>query len=537
MKNRLIRLLQKQSSLIKNNELIKNSINALKDNNSSRISVIGNQENLTKLIQTLNLKDKIKPFQLTRDIPAEALQADLLIIKTEEKQQQLPLHRIHQPVILLVDHAKIHADTPKTNITTLVIDSEHAANAIHEYEHGSGGSHALDQINQSGLTELKKQITKNLENHPNNRMLAALSVSDHFLSLSVDQLLSLTNQLQLASSRLSYYKSKFDTLKKSEASLGQEDASPSIDLSQFPGFFQVFPFGTGSVGCKIWKIIQDTSLSKIEQNIIYGAVKMDSLNERVEDLVHQIINDRTLKTNDLITEVEKNNILRNRVYMKNKGYETIEAIRIYESRKGQLSMDGGLVDILQNKASEILINQSIITITLSGLSLLLSSSIESLAIPGFVLVSSVWFYQNNWRKYCRLSIRDFERWKSNLYLDLITHHHHKINQIFKLSTQAPSPSPNLIGSDNHNIGSKKLEGEEGEQTDLWTSIHSKITDQLSIESPDDHDHTGLTKTKVPIATVLDQIRAEISDIKNQLLVDHQKQQRNLDSSSSSSSSN
>ncbi|KAH9445914.1 hypothetical protein H4Q26_004389 [Puccinia striiformis f. sp. tritici PST-130] len=510
MKNRLIRLLQKQSSLIKNNELIKNSINALKDNNSSRISVIGNQENLTKLIQTLNLKDKIKPFQLTRDIPAEALQADLLIIKTEEKQQ-LPLHRIHQPVILLVDHAKIHADTPKTNITTLVIDSEHAANAIHEYEHGSGGSHALDQINQSGLTELKKQITKNLENHPNNRMLAALSVSDHFLSLSVDQLLSLTNQLQLASERLSYYKSKFDTLKKSGASLGQEDASPSIDLSQFPGFFQVFPFGTGSVGCKIWKIIQDTSLSKIEQNIIYGAVKMDSLNERVEDLVHQIINDRTLKTNDLITEVEKNNILRNRVYMKNKGYETIEAIRIYESRKGQLSMDGGLVDILQNKASEILLNQSVITITLSGLSLLLSSSIESLALPGFVLVSSVWFYQNNWRKYCRLFIRDFERWKSSLYLDLLTHHQLKLDQIFKLSTRCPSS----IGSEDHNIGSNKLEGED-EETDLWTSIHSKITDKLSIESSDDDHHTGLTKTKVPIATVLDQIRAEISDIKDLL---------------------
>ncbi|POW15345.1 hypothetical protein PSTT_02265 [Puccinia striiformis] len=482
MKNRLIRLLQKQSSLIKNNELIKNSINALKDNNSSRISVIGNQENLTKLIQTLNLKDKIKPFQLTRDIPAEALQADLLIIKTEEKQQ-LPLHRIHQPVILLVDHAKIHADTPKTNITTLVIDSEHAANAIHEYEHGSGGSHALDQINQSGLTELKKQITKNLENHPNNRMLAALSVSDHFLSLSVDQLLSLTNQLQLASERLSYYKSKFDTLKKSEASLGQEDASPSIDLSQFPGFFQVFPFGTGSVGCKIWKIIQDTSLSKIEQNIIYGAVKMDSLNERVEDLVHQIINDRTLKTNDLITEVEKNNILRNRVYMKNKGYETIEAIRIYESRKGQLSMDGGLVDILQNKASEIL-----------SINLLLQS-----------------LFLNNWRKYCRLFIRDFERWKSSLYLDLLTHHQLKLDQIFKLSTRCPSS----IGSEDHNIGSNKLEGED-EETDLWTSIHSKITDKLSIESSDDDHHTGLTKTKVPIATVLDQIRAEISDIKDLL---------------------
>ncbi|POW22092.1 hypothetical protein PSHT_01697 [Puccinia striiformis] len=451
MKNRLIRLLQKQASLIKNNELIKNSINSLARNET----VAG-----------------------YRDIPAEALQADLLIIKTEEKQQ-LPLHRIHQPVILLVDHAKIHADTPKTNITTLVIDSEHAANAIHEYEHGSGGSHALDQINQSGLTELKKQITKNLENHPNNRMLAALSVSDHFLSLSVDQLLSLTNQLQLASI----------------SSLASFRFSPSDWVC----------------GCKIWKIIQDTSLSKIEQNIIYGAVKMDSLNERVEDLVHQIINDRTLKTNDLITEVEKNNILRNRVYMKNKGYETIEAIRIYESRKGQLSMDGGLVDILQNKASEILINQSVITITLSGLSLLLSSSIESLALPGFVLVSSVWFYQNNWRKYCRLFIRDFERWKSSLYLDLLTHHQLKLDQIFKLSTRCPSS----IGSEDHNIGSNKLEGED-EETDLWTSIHSKITDKLSIESSDDDHHTGLTKTKVPIATVLDQIRAEISDIKDLL---------------------
>lgn len=81
-------------------------------------------------------------------------------------------------------------------------------------------------------------------------------------------------------------------------------------------------------------------------------------------------------------------------------------------------MEGGLIDILQNKANEIIVNQSIITLTLSSISFFLVESLDQLTLPGFIFIFSVWFNQSIWKKSCKLFCLDFERWKSNLFVDL-----------------------------------------------------------------------------------------------------------------------
>lgn len=261
MKNRLIRLLNKQlkssSSSENSNEnikiIIKNAINSTTTTKTTISLIGGNQDLNNKLIKILNLNQNkyiIKPFQSSSSstiIPAEALQAELIIINNNKLGPSI-LKRIHQPVIILP------------------IDLEKADNAIHDYEHRGGGVEAIDQINQSGLIELKNQIKDKLADHTKNRLLATLSISELILSQSVDQLLLLTHQLQHASTRLTYYKSKFDRLKKMDNTRDlSTDSSSTVDL--FDHLPRLFPFNTRSVGYHVWKIIQDSYLTKIEQNV------------------------------------------------------------------------------------------------------------------------------------------------------------------------------------------------------------------------------------------------------------------------------
>lgn len=402
---------------------------------------------------------------------------DLIIIVLDALREnhlvdrQLLPPSIHQPVMILLNsnHPQLTSNLvldSDLEPLTLRINSTAALMGLRTVSEDPKS--AYDRIQGSGLNEVRSGILKLLNptltdtgsaiSKPKPiQLLKSLSICEYVLSITIDQLIKISEDVMIATTRLYEHRRKFEELSSrvnqvlsEDSSLDQRSNATQTRLREILnkqiGFWKL-PFVYDQVDYRVIKTLEDIELSEIEKKLIFQAGQLKMLQLQSEDLLDALMEDPILKQYQTPTMI--NRILQGQ--SKSKHYRSstalatredlnqFESIKLFDRRRSNLFHRGGPIAVLQNRSHQLILQNLTSGLGLSILSFFSylghhdslsgGKTLDSFkfltdnypSIPCFILVYLIYRSQSSWKKSVDQFVSDFTRWRENLNHDLTNH--------------------------------------------------------------------------------------------------------------------